>query len=232
MRAQDPINLLVSMNDIEQWKAGNYHKTEQDWQSHTVLGTLNLPNGCGEPVRLRFSRSWKHFVVGTSKHLLVFNLKEGKNLHYISREYGWVNDVDVSWDDALVACAVASDSTIRLSYLADVQRGHRVIVLPKQATHVALSPTPNIIAVSLIDGGLQIFNVHTGGRLAVLGGKTRPTIHSLSFSPDWLLEAGDAGVQIWDTRIFNKPNLTPTSKFHSDKSVGPTFSLFDIRHFA
>ncbi|KAG8898598.1 hypothetical protein FRB99_007333 [Tulasnella sp. 403] len=170
---------------------------------------LHLPNEYGKPTCLKYSRSGKYFVVGTSVgYVIVWDIEAGQVSPFSFGPYGWVNDVDISWDDTRVASAPL-DGSIRLTYLQDIEDGSRV--LPHtEATLVAFSPMVDVLAVDLAFGGLQIFNVATGEILAILGGNVFAT-QSLSFSFDgrWLWEGGEEGIRTWDTRSLTQPTQEP-----------------------
>ncbi|KAG8907606.1 hypothetical protein FRB99_003301 [Tulasnella sp. 403] len=198
------------------------------------LPDLSMSDNYGRPRCLKYSRSGKYLVAGTSTshivELQVWDVETGRISRTISVPLTQstldaprtsVRGVEVSWDDTLVA-SVLDSGDIQLDYLGDVKDGRRLAPI-RPAEVVAFSPKSDVVAVGLESGGVQIFSVDTGESLGMIDGSGSAVFLSFSSDGRWLLEAGWQGIRKWDA----KESIKRTPKTIYDDLIGAASILSD-----
>lgn len=148
--------------------------------------------------RVAVSPTGNVIVLGTAhRTVLVLNADNGETM-YVRRRH----------EDAVTAMAVASDGKVFASggndqrvILWDVKSGRERAVLDQRAaiTNLAFSPDGSMLAVVLVDHGVRVYELATGGMRTTLWGHDRP-VEDVVFHPsgDYAATASrDASVCMW-----------------------------------
>lgn len=104
--------------------------------------------------------------------------------------------------DGLVAATAGTDGVIRL-WDTQTGRATRKILPPPQLGAVALDPTGRLIAAAA-GKDIAVFDAHTGRRLKVLSGHTKP-VTGIAFSPDGtrlVSSSVDHDARVWDAQTL------------------------------